>query len=70
MNYCNDCMYEIDATKTKQEHIGSKPSLNSMFAIYQIPQDIQVNNFHIHSLFRQLSQNMTTDFLLDCSSFY
>jgi hypothetical protein len=29
-----------------------------------------VNNFQINSLFHQLSQNMTTDFWLDCSSFY
>ena len=31
---------------------------------------VQVNNFQINSLFHQLSQNMTTDFSLDCSSFY
>ena len=31
---------------------------------------VQVNNFQINSSFRQLSQNMTTDVLLDCSSFF
>ena len=33
-------------------------------------QGVQVNDFQINSLFRQVSQNKTTDFLLDCSSFY
>ena len=31
---------------------------------------LQVNNFQINSLFRQLSQNMITYFSLNCSSFY